>query len=301
MQPFDHFIVIDWSSRTKPSPRKPSKDAIWVGETSASGRTVTRYFRTRHDCIQYLERRLVRLAKKKSRVLVGWDFAFGYPKGLAKALRLGKKKPWKKIWKLLSRLVTDTTGNSNNRFSVGGDLNRRITGGSGPFWGVPAGQSGVFLGSRKDFNYPVTTKRVTLAERRLVEARCKKMQSPWKLAYTGSVGGQSLLGIPRVHALSNRHQGLRDISQVWPFETHFLEKISPEGPLVLHAEIYPSSLKMPRKDKILDREQVKVYCRWLWETQQNGELTRILAGPSKLTKAERKAAIRHEGWVLGVE
>ncbi|WP_157501458.1 hypothetical protein [Lewinella sp. 4G2] len=299
MQPFDHFLVIDWSSRSKPSPAKPAKDAIWVAEGPAEGRTVTKYFRTRAECQTYVRRRLRYLHKKKHRVLVGWDFAFGYPKGFAKALRLGKKAPWPSIWKLLNSLIRDKKDNANNRFTVGGDLNRRITGGSGPFWGVPAGQSGVFLGSKKDFTYPVKNKRVSLKERRLVELRAPKMQPPWKLAYTGSVGGQSLLGIPRLCQLVNDEQ-LQENTRVWPFQTDFDRDLPAVGPLILHAEIYPSMLSLPKKDKIVDREQVRTYLKWLRSSQQSEKLTGILAAPTDLTEKERKQAVRHEGWVLGV-
>ena len=112
LAPFDHFIVVDWSSRAKPSPAKPSRDAIWLAQSSAAGRTSVKYFRTREACVQYLEARLVRLAKKGKRVLVGWDFSLGYPKGLAKALRFKKrKKAWLRIWELIDRMIVDQPSN----------------------------------------------------------------------------------------------------------------------------------------------------------------------------------------------
>lgn len=248
-----------------------------------------------------MERRLIQLAKRGKRVLVGWDFSFGYPKGLAKALRLKKrKKSWLKIWKLIDRMVIDHPDNYNNRFTVGAELNRRISLGSGPFWGVPTGQSGIFLGSRKDFTYPVVNKRVTLAEKRLVELKVPRMQPAWKLAYTGSVGSQSLLGIPRVLGLTRKTAELASCSDVWPFDTAFSDGIPESGPYILHAEIYPSLLDLPGKDSILDREQVKTYVKWLRAEQEAGRLNQWLAGPTELTKRQRNQVVRHEGWVLGV-
>lgn len=300
MQAFDHFIVIDWSSRNRPSSARPSKDAIWVGEGSASGRVTTRYFRTRQACTDYLTRRLERLHKAGKRVFVGWDFVFGYPKGLAKALKLKKKPAWSRIWKLISRLILDHSDNVNNRFTVGAELNRRISVGSGPFWGVTVGQSGIFLGAKKDFSYPVTNKRAVLAEKRLVELRVPKMQPGWKLAYAGSVGSQALLGIPRVYELSAKNTKLSKDSYVWPFETKFADRL-PKGPVVIHAEIYPSLLPLTRKDKLVDRAQVRAYVKWLQSEQVLGKLTNWLAGPEKLTKRQRKRVLGHEGWVFGVE
>lgn len=299
MQLFDYFITVDWSSRAKPSPVKPTKDAIWVGEGSASGRVSTRYFRTRELAVAYVEKKLVRLIKANKRVLVGWDFVFGYPKGLGKALKIEKKRPWKHIWKLLDRLTIDKANNYNNRFTVGAELNRRISLGSGPFWGVPAGQSGIFLGSKRDFNYPVVNKRAILQERRLVEERVRKMQPAWKLAYTGSVGSQALLGIPRLYQLVFKNDALKANSFIWPFETHFAERM-PGGTCVVHAEIYPSMVPLTGKHAVLDKAQVRAYVRWLQAEQQGGTLEGWLAGPNDLSKKERKQVLRQEGWVLGV-
>ena len=300
---FDHFFVIDWSSRAKPSPRKPSKDAIWLAEGAAAGagRMTTKYFRTRQGCYDYVVKRLKALAARKKRVLVGWDFAFGYPKGLAKAANMKGKPAWRAVWKYLDKHIVDKADNHNNRFSVGGDLNRRITGGSGPFWGVPAGQSGVFLGAKKDFSYPVRNKRASLEERRIVERRVKRAQSPWKLAYTGSVGSQSLLGIPRLDQLLRKEPKLKEHTEVWPFTTRFADQLPAGAPLILHVEIYPSTVEVSGKDKILDRDQVQSYLKWLRNQQAKGRLAKLLAGPEDLTAKERKQAIRHEGWILGVK
>lgn len=246
----------------------------------------------------YVGRRLTKLLKANKRVLVGWDFVFGYPKGLAKALKIKKKPAWKNIWKLLDQLVIDGKDNANNRFTVGAELNRRISVGSGPFWGVPVGQSGIFLGAKKDFNYPVINKRAVLKERRLVEERVPKMQPGWKLAYAGSVGSQALLGLPRLHQLCAAKR--KDAPHlVWPFETDFDRKV-PKGACALHAEIYPSMVPLKGKDKITDRAQVRAYVRWLREEQEDGRLAGWLAGPGDLSKKEQKRVLRHEGWVLGV-
>jgi hypothetical protein len=46
------------------------------------------------------------------------------------------------------------------------------------------------------------------------------MQPIWKLFGNGSVGGQALLGIPRLSALRN-DEVLEPVFRVWPFETGF--------------------------------------------------------------------------------
>ena len=296
MSPFDYFLAVDWSARNRPSPVKASANAIWVGEATATGRVRTTYFQTRHACHEYLERKLLRL--RKQRVLVGWDFNFGYPKGLAKALRLREKPPWRAIWDFIADRIHDDERNHNDRFRVGALLNERIQAPSGPFWGVPTGQSGIFLGSKCDFDYPVPTPKGVLAERRYVETLNRRLQPAWKLAYAGSVGSQALLGIPRVRALRD-HGKLRETSRVWPFETEDLRRSA--GAVVVHAEVYPSLLSVPRqRGRILDREQVKAYVRWLQEAQQSGTLPGYLDRPWGEDARLHKRVTKHEGWVLGM-
>ncbi|THH37609.1 hypothetical protein [Neolewinella litorea] len=296
---FDHFIAIDWSARNSPSPAKPSRDAIWIAEATARGRIRCTYFRTRHACHDYLRQRLIRLRKK--RVLVGWDFSFGYPKGLAKALRLKEKPAWRAIWDHISELIQDGPTNENNRFCVGARLNESIMAPSGPFWGVPVGQSGIFLGSKCDFEFPVPTRKCFLEERRFVETLNLRLQPAWKLAYAGSVGSQALLGIPRVRALRD-HEQLRGVSRIWPFESlNVSVGGGATGAVILHAEIYPSLLTLPRrKGQILDREQVRSYVAWLQDHQREGTLGQLLDQPWGEKGKIHKRVTEHEGWVLGV-
>lgn len=304
--PFDHFIIIDWSARKAPSPAKPSRDAIWLADGSASskgakGRSAPirlRYFRTRQAAIQHLQQRLQRLHKSGKRVLVGLDFSFGYPKGLAKALRLETETAWQSIWAELHRLIEDGPLNQNNRFQVAAEFNRRLKASLGPFWGVTSGQSGIFLGARKDFSFPVKVrKKISLTEKRLVEQRHSGLQSSWKLAYTGSVGSQALLGIPYIYQLRFLSGDQFGLPQVWPFDTGLQY---PQSGQIIFAEIWPSLVPRPRKDAIPDREQVKVYLQWLRDEQQAGRLVRHFQGPTDLSSEERQQVTQHEGWVLGI-
>jgi len=305
VETFDHFIVVDWSARNAPSSARPSKDAIWVADgvanqRSESGRSspvYTRYYQTRKQAFKAIYRKLVDLRRKGKRVLLGCDFSFGYPKGLSSGLKL-KGAAWKAIWQEWHRVIKDDEKNRNNRFQVASEFNRRLGVGLGPFWGAPKGESGIFLGPTKDFSYPVSVKgKIKLAEKRLVETRHSQLQSSWKLAYIGSVGSQSLLGIPYLYHLRFEHPKLADCTKVWPFETglHWPN----EGQIVL-AEIWPSVIERPRKDSIPDREQVRTYLRWLRAAQQDGSLYQIFSGSDSISQKDRKRIENHEGWILGI-
>ena len=85
---FHTHIVVDWSARSKPSPAKPAKDAIWWAVARiASGIKVDEpeYVRTRHEALDRLAGLVAGELDSGRRVLAGFDFPFGYPAGVAGA------------------------------------------------------------------------------------------------------------------------------------------------------------------------------------------------------------------------
>ena len=157
-------------------------------------------------------------------MLAGFDFPFGYPRGLAEALT--GRADGLALWALLAAQVRDAPDNANNRFAVAAALNARL--GGGPFWGRPSGMPLPDLPERRRAH--------AFPEGRLVEQRVRSAHSPWKLYTAGSVGGQMLTGLPALERL-RRDPRLAGIA-VWPFETGLT---LPEAPIVL-AEVYPSLL-----------------------------------------------------------
>src|SRR5262249_31915029 len=98
------------------------------------------YWRTRASCVAYLRERLVDHVAAGRRVLLGCDFAYGYPAGFATGLGLpGIGPAWRRTWDALTELSVDDTANGNNRFAVAAALNARCGAPApGPFWGCPA-------------------------------------------------------------------------------------------------------------------------------------------------------------------
>ena len=85
MSLFHTHIVVGWSARSRPSPKRTSKDAIWwaVAYTDGSAAKAPKYVRTRHDALRCLVRLVAGELDVGRRVLVGFDFPFGYPSGVA--------------------------------------------------------------------------------------------------------------------------------------------------------------------------------------------------------------------------
>ena len=255
---FDAYVMIDWSGGRTLGPSRPAEDNIWVGDLGVEG-ACQRYFRGRHAATEHVRARLAEYVDRGARVLVGFDFPYGYPAGLSRALALDGVAPWRAVWDELGRLVHDDVMNVNNRFDVAAELNSRIAG-PGPFWGCPPSEANTWLtpSTKGLFSFPVKG----LARLRATEAAMPGVQETWKLYGAGSVGSQAMLGIPRVRDLRD-DPAIEAVSGVWPFETGFTEQpIPPKGPFVLHAEIWPGIVDVPADAPIRDQAQVRLMCEW---------------------------------------
>jgi len=291
---FGAYILVDWSAAAVP---RLGRDAIWVACLTRDGegrlrRDVLENLPTRDKATAFLAGLISDLADMGLRVLVGFDFPFGYPRGTG--AELGHDGlVWRRIWAEIDALLDDAPDNANNRFAVGAALNRRLTGGAFPFWGQAGGMDDPCLARRNRRPHGPGD----LPERRLCEARVRRTQPVWKLAYTGSVGSQALTGIPRVWALRTDPR-LAFRSQIWPFETGLSD--DPKAAVIL-AEVYPSLVPpedLPGLPK--DAGQVVAVARALAHRDAAGELPVLFAADPSLSETERRAVETEEAWILGV-
>ena len=293
---FDAYLMVDWSASSVP---KKGKDSIWYCLIRDGMVAALANPSTRSRAVAEIETILLQLVKERCSVLVGFDFPYSYPAGLSASLGLGSgTPPWRAIWQQWSRLVEDEDTNHNERFVMAAELNRRLShdGRLGPFWGCPrslAAASGLS-----------TTRPRTMRfrERRLTEERVRRTQPAWKLCYPGSVGSQALLGIPRLEYLRT-HPQLAPVSRVWPFEwdESVEQALREHRLLVLHAEVYPSLIKVePGPGEVKDEVQVRELARFFAEKDSAGQLCDLLREPWRLAGKERQAVLEEEGWILGV-
>ena len=136
---FNAYVIVDWSAAES---KATGKNSIWIGVLKRDVR-----FRfafeghnppTRREAEALIAQILDDRAKHRERTLIGFDFALGYPRGFAEALKLSGDEPWRAVWDFLGKEVSDKADNMNNRFQVGAKLNRLLTGGPFPFWGSHA-------------------------------------------------------------------------------------------------------------------------------------------------------------------
>ena len=121
----------------------------------------------------------------------------------------------------------------------------------------------------------------------------------WKLYYQGSVGGQSILGVPMVRRLKLARG---DAFKVWPFETGWrgLSEADLSGVDVVAAEVYPSMYKgAALPGEVKDLTQVRVTAEHFSRLDEAGKLGPLFA-PAKGVAADIVVdAEREEGWILG--
>ncbi len=285
---FDSFVVVDWSAANLP---RVGRDSIWICRRCGDEETLLNP-PTRHAAKTLLADCLAAALASGQRMLLGFDFPFGYPAGFAARLGLAGA-PWRAVWDEIAALLTDDAGNRNNRFAVADDLNRRVSGGAFPFWGCPAAPPRAHLHGRHHRRHDSEG----LAERRLVDLYIPRAQPCWKLLGAGSVGGQALTGIPVVRALRDDPRWAGH-AQIWPFESGLA---APAPVPIVIAEIYPSLWAVaPAPGEFKDRAQVRTVARWLAELDRAGALAPLFAGDPGLTSPQRRRIETEEAWTLGV-
>ncbi len=138
-----------------------------------------------------------------------------------------------------------------------------------------------------------------IPEFRHAELAAKGASSVWKLYYQGSVGGQSILGIPMARRLKLARG---DKLRVWPFETGWkaLTEADLAGVEVVAAEVYPSMFKgQALPNEVKDQTQVRVTAEHFSRLDEAGRLGALFGPPKDVAPDVVVDAEREEGWVLG--
>ena len=292
---FNAYVIVDWSAASKPN---TGADSVWIGvlKRDVRFRLAFEAFNpaTRGEAEAKLAVVLDDLKKRSERALVGFDFPLGFPRGLAQGLNLNGEAPWRAVWDQLDKMVKDKADNTNNRFGVASEINRRLTGGPFPFWGCPPKDALTTLQPKR----PRDHTEGDLPEFRHADTAAKAA-SIWKLYYNGSVGGQAILGIPAVRRLKlARGEGVK----AWPFETGFkalTEADLADVELVL-AEVYPSLFKaVPVGGEVKDLAQVRATAEHFARLDEAGKLGAAFGPPKGTPDDVVQDAEREEGWILG--
>ncbi len=293
---FNAYLIVDWSAAAKPI---TGADSVWIGVLKRDVRFRFAFEAhnpaTRAEAEAMIGAILDDRAKRRERTLLGFDFALGLPRGLTAGLGLTQTPPWKAVWSEIDKRVKDRKDNVNNRFGAASEINRRLTGGPFPFWGCPPKDALTTLQPKKTRDHGPGD----LPEFRFAEEAAKGASPVWKMYYNGSVGGQTLLGIPVAKRLA---EARADRLKVWPFETGWkaLSEAELDGVDAVMAEIYPSLIKPAAlPGEVKDQTQVRCLAEHFARLDEQGKLAAMF-GPPAGAAAERVSVVeQEEGWILG--
>jgi hypothetical protein len=296
---FDAYIIADW---TAAEGKKLGDQSVWIGVAKRDVRfrlyTETHNVATRAEGEALLAGLLADHRKRGDRVLVGFDFNFGYPAGAAERLKLGGT-PWQAMWKFIASNVVDKPDNTNNRYQVAAKINRLMTDEAWPMWGAPAKQAQRWLTTTK----PPAGAGADIPEFRATEDAVRKgrlqPKSVWQMHGAGAVGGQTLVGIPAVRRLL---ESLGPSGAVWPFGTGWraLDAADVEPLSALVVEVWPSMFDgKPNPGEFKDQAQVRATAEALAEMDEAGELLKAFAPPKGADEALIARVEQEEGWILG--
>lgn len=296
---FDAYIIADW---TAAEGKKLGDQSVWIGVAKRDVRfrlyTETHNVATRAEGEALLGKLISEHRKRGDRVLVGFDFNFGYPLGTASRLKLDGA-PWSAMWKFLASNVVDKADNTNNRYQVAAKMNRLMTDEAWPFWGAPAKQAQRWLTTTK----PPAGSGADIPEFRATEQAVRKgklqPKSVWQMHGAGAVGGQTMTGIPVVRRLL---ESLGPSGAVWPFGTGWraLDAADVEPLSALVVEVWPSMFPVtPETGEFKDQAQVRATAEALAKMDEAGDLAKAF-GPAKGTDEALVAQVeQEEGWILG--
>lgn len=270
---FDTILVADWSAG-KRRPARPSKDSIWLGIARNGVADAPIYCRSRQEAETRINQIIDEETAAGRRLLLSFDFPFGYPRGFARHIT-GQDDAFA-LWDWISARIIDATDGANNRYAVAEEMNAFFEG-PGPFWGKPNDRDWPGVPYRKaGITYD------TVPERRACDLVAKAASSCFQLAFPPTVGGQILMGLPTLNRLRAR-KGVA----VWPFEDWT------EAAVVL-AEIWPGliehAVRATQAEDIRDAVQVRLL---------STALSRIPAATLQTWMTDLPHVAREEAWILG--
>jgi hypothetical protein len=290
---FNAYVIVDWSAAAKAG---AGADPIVIGVLRRDVRFRLAFESyapaTRQEAEKQLNLILDDRKKHGDRVFIGLDFPLGFPRGLAEALKL-PGAPWQAVWDYLDKMVKDKADNTNNRFGVASEINRRVTGGPFPFWGCPPRDTLTTLQPKRPHEHGPGD----LPEFRHADAAVKGA-SPWKLYYAGATGPQAILGIPMVKRLK---KAKGEAVKAWPFETGWkaVNEADLQGVEALAAEVQlglqPAA---PQPGESKELAQVRGLAERIAKLDETGKLGAAFAAPKDVAEAVLADVEQQEGWIL---
>ncbi|MEM6492642.1 MAG: hypothetical protein AAF684_12175, partial [Pseudomonadota bacterium] len=276
---FDRIVIVDWSGAARPA---TGANAIWIGD-AGPGAVAPFNPPTRAAAVAALRAVMEKARALGERLLLGFDFPFGWPTGFAARL-CGPGADWRALWRALTGEIRDGDDNDNTAHVWAASANARYAA-PGPFWGRPRADAPTPV--KKRYAYDEIS-QWRACERRARARLNAKPKSCWQLAYAGGVGAQALLGVRRVAELRDAAPD----GAIWPFETGWRAPETRPGGVVF-AEVYPSLFDEAAVEGPKDARQVAGTSAALAARDADGALTPLF---DCVDETLRRPVEREEAW-----
>lgn len=332
---FDDIVMVDWSSNTAP---KTGPDSIWSYH-KATGRP-TQSSPTNHPTRREAEEYLFKLVdelvvqprergESPNRMLVGFDFPFGFPKGVAAAVvpLLGTSfatHPYQDLWRWFHAERFDQQRGSEHTALYGNDLHVAAKFNDllyrarssqvptswdpdkdGRFFVLGGGDRPAQL-QRRGISLPTLagTKlfgagkpRGTVRHTDTTASGTAQAASLWQLDGPGAVGRQMISGLPTLHRLLLFCSANAVSVEVWPLDNGFTPPV-PTADIVV-VEIFPSLFKAQYLGvhQPQDADQVHTYAEIVAKDDRAGKLGSWFTPSVAPTPYGYE---REEGWMFGL-
>ncbi len=282
---FDVYIAVDFSG-SKDAGRQKASIVSAEAERGTSPDVQKDRF-TRFEAVLYLLQRLLHHNSRGKRVLCGFDFSYSFPQGFWPSLT-DRSESWVDVTRdlvdgaaNLPPIVEKPESNARDWAKLANrKLSHQLETGIGPFWGPNFAQP-------TDPKFPYT--KAPFKEYRLTERRELGFKPIFKVGGQGSVGLQSICGIPYLFNIRATCEQQKVPLHCWPFDGW-----SPEGSAHFMVEWYPALYNQGVKS----HDQDALACvQWAMDMDEQDQLADCFI--PDLSDAERQQA-GIEGWVLGV-
>lgn len=281
---FDVYLFSDYSGARRPGKAIVPAVAIGAGQTVV---IAGRY--TRESLVMCLLTILRAASARGLRVVLGVDHQYGLPIAFGRELQLDESS-WRTALEQLSRGNARRRPLPDSQGDAARQLNEELRGlGHGDyFWSGTKGE---------DYGIPLTDPRKGQGGLRRLTETLIRHGAPMcfnKIGDNGSVGGQTLVGLPHLLSLLDRAraEGLR--LKAWPFDGVRLS--DPEySPAHVLVEMYPSAVRPNHVEQADDADAVESV-NYMQQLDRAGKLL-ALADLSNLSAKEQQQ-VRFEGWIL---
>lgn len=289
---FDLYAFADYSGQKGDPSKSQGKGVVLAIANGDRTPVIITEVRSRRTLVDAFKRVLTAASERGARVLFGQDHQLGVPLRFAEELGISSKHGWRAAMREL--FVRRFSAVEAGRFAHDVNDELRSLGRPEYFWSNTNCKTYDILGPGNPRSHSDPS------QWRLTEARAKDEFKRRPFAFSqvgdnGTVGGQTIVGMPNVLELLDWADENRIRIAVWPFDETAVGAIGDECHVAV--EPYPSHVRSADTTQS-DINDALACVLWAQREERAGSLAASLSLAS--LDAEDRERARFEGWIAGV-